>query len=242
VASAPYARYVEGMIRAFNMTLAQLPSAPFRRVFWWSALLSLATAVALWATVVWLLAETEFFGSLPVVGTWVDTAIQWTGGFAAFLLTIVLLPAFLGIFASLFLETICRAVERRYYPELAPPRDASIWEGVWTGLRFAVIIVFFNLLFLPAFIFLPGIAFWILNGILLGREYFELVAFRRLSPRDAATLRRQRRPILFAGGVVLAVVSSIPVVNLLLPLFGTAFMLHLFESFGPPRAISNKAL
>ena len=223
------------MIRAFNLTLAQLPSKPFRQVFWWSALLSLATAIVLWAVVFWLLANTEFFGSLPLVGTWVDTAIQWAGGLAAFLLTIVLLPAFLGLFASLFLETICRAVEVRYYPEMAPPRDQSIWEGVWTGLRFAAIIIVFNLLFLPAFIFLPGIAYWLLNGILLGREYYELVAFRRLAPRDAARLRRQRRPALFTGGIVIAVVASIPVINLLLPLFGTAFMLHIFQVFHADR-------
>jgi uncharacterized protein involved in cysteine biosynthesis len=237
VASTRRARYLLLMIRALNLTLAQLPSKPFRRVFWWSALLSLAAAIMLWSIVVWLLNDTEFFGSLPVVGTWVDTAIQWAGGLAAFVLTIVLLPAFLGIFASLFLEVICRAVERRYYPELTPPRDQSIWEGIWTGLRFAVIIVLFNILFLPAFILLPGVAYWLLNGILLGREYYELVAYRRLSPRDAATLRKRRRPVLFAGGIVLAVVASIPVVNLLLPLFGTAFMLHLFQSFasGPDR-------
>jgi CysZ protein len=223
------------MIRAFNLTLAQLPSKPFRQVFWWSVLLSLATGIVLWAVVLWLLTDTQFFGSLPGVGTWVDTAIQWAGGLAAFLLTIVLLPAFLGIFASLFLETICRAVERRYYPELAPPRDQSIWEGVWTGLRFAVIIVFFNILFLPAFIFLPGVAYWLLNGILFGREYYELVSYRRMSPRDAAALRRHQRVPLFIGGIVIAVIASIPVLNLLLPLFGTAFMLHIYQGISSRR-------
>lgn len=221
----------KGMIRALNMTLAQMPSKPFRQVFWWSALLSLATAVILWSVVVWLLAETTFFGSLPVVGTWIDTTIQWGGGFVAFVLTVVLLPAFLGIFASLFLEKICRAVEVRYYPDIPAPRDQSIWEAVWTGLRFAVIIVFFNLLFLPAFFILPGIAYWILNGILLGREYYELVAYRRLSPHEAAQHRKQRRPALFVAGIAIAVIASIPVVNLLLPLFGTALMLHVYQSF-----------
>ena len=196
-------------------------------------------AVALWGVVIWLLTDTQFFGSLPVVGGWVDTVIQWTGGLAAFILTIVLLPAFLGIYASLFLETICRAVERRYYPDLPVPRDQPVWEAVWTGLRFAIIIVFFNILFLPAFILLPGVAYWLLNGILFGREYYELVAFRRLSPRDAAALRRQRRGPLLIGGIVIAIVASIPILNLLLPLFGTAFMLHIFNNLSarhaPPR-------
>ena len=222
------------MIRAFNLTLAQLPSKPFRQVFWWSALLSLATAVALWTIVIWLVNETTFFGSLPLVGTWVDTGIRFAGGLAAFVITIVLLPAFLGLFASLFVETICRAVEKRYYPELAPPRDASIMESILTGLKFAVLIIVFNILFLPFFFFLPGVAYWVLNGILLGREYYELVAFRRLTPRDASKLRKQRRPKLFIGGVVIAVVASIPVLNLLLPLFGTAFMLHIYQSLAPP--------
>lgn len=223
------------MIRAFNLTLAQLPSKPFRQVFWWSALLSLATAVALWTIVIWLVNETTFFGSLPLVGTWVDTGIRFAGGLAAFVITIVLLPAFLGLFASLFVETICRAVEKRYYPELAPPRDASLMEGILTGLKFAVLIIVFNILFLPFFFFLPGVAYWALNGILLGREYYELVAFRRLTPRAAANLRKQRRPTLFFGGVVIAVVASVPILNLLLPLFGTAFMLHIYQRLAPPQ-------
>lgn len=56
------------------------------------------------------------------------------------------------------------------------------------------------------------------------------MALRRLPPKTAARLRRQKRTTLFVGGVVIAVVASIPVVNLLLPLFGTAFMLHIFQS------------
>ena len=226
------ARYVLSMIRAIYLTLAQMASRPFRQVFWWSALLSLVTAIAMTMLVSWLLFSTDMVGSLPWVGSAAETFADWLGVFAAILLTIILLPAFLGVYASLFVEKICRAVEQRYYPELPAAREQSIGEALWTGIVFGVVFIVANLIVLPLYL-VPGLNFiiyWLLNGILFGREYYELVAFRRLPPKTAARLRRQKRTTLFVGGVVIAIVASIPVVNLLLPLLGTAFMLHIFQS------------
>ena len=147
------------------------------------------------------------------------------------MLLILLLPAFVGLIASFMLEWICRAVEARYYPDLPEARSQSITEAIVIGLRFAVILILLNILLL-LLIFFPPVYFvvgWALNGYLLGREYFELVACRRLNHAEIRATRRSHGVATWLAGLVIAVIASIPIVNLFLPLFGTAFMLHTFE-------------
>jgi hypothetical protein len=80
------------------------------------------------------------------------------------------------------------------------------------------------------------------NGYLLGREYFEVVALRRL---DAAArgsvppLRSAGLPRGFDWGLL-----AVPVVNLVAPLIATAFMLHVFEALrhADPHPLTRSAL
>ena len=67
------------------------------------------------------------------------------------------------------------------------------------------------------------------NGWLLGREYFELAALRHLPPDQVQALRRRYRGRITAGGLLIALASMVPGVNLVAPLFGTAMMVHLFK-------------
>jgi len=69
-----------------------------------------------------------------------------------------------------------------------------------------------------------------LNGYMLGREYYEMAAFRRLERSQAKQLFAARRGTFTAGGVLIAILSTIPVVNLIAPIVATAFVVHLFES------------
>lgn len=214
------------MFDAFFKTLDQLPTAPFQRVLWLSIAGSLATAVILWIGLNTVLQNTDFVG----LG-WLEKTFDVLGGLAAIILLILMLPAFVGLIASLMLESICQAVEGRHYPQLPEARNQSIMEAVLIGLRFAVILILLNILILPL-IFFPPVYFvvgWIMNGYLLGREYFELVACRRLNPTEIRAMRRKHRGSIFSAGLVAALISVIPIVNLILPLFGTAFMLHTFE-------------
>src|SRR3546814_18922147 len=71
--------------------------------------------------------------------------------------------------------------------------------------------------------------FYLLNGYLLGREYFEMVAVRRLDLAGAKRLRRDFRGRVVLAGAVIAFLLTIPLVNLVTPMIATAFMLHVFE-------------
>jgi uncharacterized protein involved in cysteine biosynthesis len=72
--------------------------------------------------------------------------------------------------------------------------------------------------------------FYTLNGYLLGREYYETVALRRLSAGEAKELWRREKGRLVVAGIVITVMLTIPFLNLVAPVVATAFMLHLFES------------
>ena len=88
---------------------------------------------------------------------------------------------------------------------------------------------FFLALFL---LLIPGvnlIAFYLGNGYLLGREYFELAAMRHLPAAEARQLRQANRGLVFLCGVIIAGLASVPIVNLLTPLFATAFMVHVYK-------------
>jgi uncharacterized protein involved in cysteine biosynthesis len=56
------------------------------------------------------------------------------------------------------------------------------------------------------------------------------VAARRLDPVEARSLRRRHGRTLFIAGVLIAFLLTIPFVNLVAPVVGTAAMLHLFET------------
>lgn len=172
---------------------------------------------------------------LPVFGApWVNDGLA-----ALAAVIMLLLPFFLGapvaaFFASLFLDEIARKVEAKYYS--ADPKGSGAPRAVtlFTGLRLGLVVVTVDLVLLPFDVSLPGIAeiaTVIVNGWLLGREFFELVALRHLSRGAVDTLRRRHGGGIFAAGLFISVSTLVPVVNLLAPLFGAAFMAHLFKRY-----------
>ena len=71
-----------------------------------------------------------------------------------------------------------------------------------------------NLVALAIYLLVPPLApfvFWLVNGFLLGREYFRLVAMRRLGPEAAAALRRRHFGRIWLAGTAMAVPLSVPV-------------------------------
>ena len=80
------------------------------------------------------------------------------------------------------------------------------------------------------------ILYYGVNGYLFGREYFEIVAFRRLTPAETKRLRRRYGMRLFLAGILLTVMMTIPLVNLFAPIVAAAFMVHIFEGLRRPTA------
>jgi uncharacterized protein involved in cysteine biosynthesis len=89
-----------------------------------------------------------------------------------------------------------------------------------------------NLLALAVYLFagpLAPVVFWVVNGYLLGREYFTMVAMRRVGRAGARALRRRHAGEIWLAGTLMAAPLSVPLVNLLIPVLGAATFTHLFH-------------
>src|SRR5205809_3584692 len=223
------------MVTALFRAVGALSEPPMRRVVALSVAFAMLTFAMLWLAVAATLYHTAFFDS-PLLN-WL---VNLLGGLAVLGLTWLLFPAAVTLIMSFYLERVAAAVEAVDYPGRGPPRGQSVGEIVSITLRLTLLTLLLNLLALPVYLLVPGINLFLflsLNGYLLGREYFEVVALRRLDPAAAKAARNRFGLRVFLGGVMIAALFSLPFVNLVTPVIATAFMVHVFEAL--PRLESH---
>lgn len=216
------------MFTALVRGFGQLSDPPVRRLLGWCVATSALALVAAVAALSWVLGRAELFAT-----GWLNGLIQILGTLGAVVLAWLLLPALVLAVSGLFLDQVVGAVERRWYPHLPASRPVPWLTDLGNSLGIALVAVLLNLLALPLYLLLPGanlLLYYALNGYLLGRQYFEMVALRHLSREEARRLRTTVPMKLFWAGVAFAFLSSIPLVNLLLPVIATATMVHLFAA------------
>jgi CysZ protein len=220
---------------AFFRALGQLGDRRFRRVVILGVLLALALLFAVYALflqLVWWLSPDQI--DLPVIGpvTGMDTLLGWTSVLFMIGLSVFLMVPVASAFTGFFLEDVTDAVEDRHYPQLSPGTPLSFAEGLRQSVNFLGVVVAVNIGALFVYPFLgPAIplAFWAVNGFLLGREYFSLVALRRLPPSEVKAMRRRNRWTLWAAGTLMAAPLSVPILNLVIPVLGVATFTHLYH-------------
>lgn len=223
------------IFRDFLRALAQIEDPRFLRVL----LLGLAATVALlcfcYGLVLWGIdAVSPETLRLPGVGeiTWFGDLLHWASLLMLLALSIVLMVPVASAITAFFLDDVVDAVEARHYPDLPAPRRQSFWEGLReTIVYFAILLGANFMLLVPYVAFPPAIPFLFygVNGLLLAREYFNLVALRRLPPPEARALRRKNWLSVWAAGVLMALPLSIPFLNLTIPILGAATFCHLFH-------------
>ena len=216
------------MLNALYRAVHALSMPPLRRIVAQSLGLAILTFAFLWLAAAGVLYNAVFFEWRPL--NWL---IDVMGGLAVLGLSWLFFPAVVTLIMSLFLERVAAAVEALDYPGYGAPRRQSIREVLGGMLRLTALTLLLNLLALPAYLLLPGInlfLFLALNGYLLGREYFEMVALRRLDPAATRAVRNRFGLRVFLGGMVIAALFALPLVNFVTPVIATAFMLHVFEA------------
>ncbi|HEX5077509.1 MAG TPA: EI24 domain-containing protein [Geminicoccaceae bacterium] len=227
------------MLKALILSLRQLSDPAIRRVLARCLLLAVLTFALLIGAVGWGLGALD-----PTSLAWLNETLPWVGSLVAVVLAWFLFPLAIAATLGLFADEVIEAVERRHYPELPPAPGMSLVQSTFGAVRFALVAIALNLLALPLYL-LPGanlIVYVALNGYLLGREYFEQVAQRRLAWRSVATLRRAARGRLWWAGVWIAALLTVPVLNLIAPVLATCFMVHVFEGLRRGRAAERLRL
>ena len=133
--------------------------------------------------------------------------------------------------AGLFLDDVAETVERESYPLDPPGRAVPAIAALIMALKFFLVVILGNLVALMLLL-VPGVnigAFFIVNGYLLGREFFEFAAMRFRPEAEAKALRRKYAGTVFLAGLVIAAFLAVPLLNLLTPLFAAAMMVHLHK-------------
>ncbi len=205
---------------------SQIFTPPFRRVMWRS--LGLTAAVLVLAGIGLDRLAVSYIHVGPAWLSYVLSAVVALGLVVGL---IVLAPPTTSLVASFYLDDIATIVERSIDPHGPPGRPLPLGPSIALGVRFALLSIVVNLVVLALTIF-TGVglaAFFVLNGYLLGREYFELAAMRHASAEEARALFDRHMLEVFAAGAIVAVLVAIPVVNLLTPLFATAYLTRVYK-------------
>jgi uncharacterized protein involved in cysteine biosynthesis len=207
-------------------SVAQITDPAFLGALLLSLACSAAVFLALHLGVLWAVHR-----ALALHG-WLAWGVDLLGGVGAWLLGLWLfLPLAAGI-ATLFIDRVARAVERRYYPMLPPAPGTSLLAALADGLALAWRILLLSLLALVLALLLPGIGLllaWGIGGYAIGRGLFMTVALRRLDRRAAELLYIANRPAVLVQGGVMALAGYLPGFNLLIPVLGTAAMVHVLD-------------
>jgi CysZ protein len=215
----------------FSKALGQMGDPKFRGVLFRGVGLTVLLLAGMTWGVQWLLPDSV---SLPWFGPieWLSSLLSGFVLVAMIGLSVILMMPVASVFTGLFLEQVVEAVESKYYPNLAPAQPFSVAEILLDSLAFLGLLILVNLLALIVYLLstlAAPLVFWAVNGLLLGREYFQMVAMRRLGRKGAKALRARNRGQIWLAGALMAVPLTIPVVNLVVPILGIATFTHLFH-------------
>ncbi|MCY1742378.1 sulfate transporter family protein [Ensifer sp. SL37] len=225
------------ILDAARLSLANLFAPETRSVFWKVLGLTILALVALgfavrevfiWLALPWI--DTLMPGT-PVWAGWLTFVLGIFASLGLALALALLLAPVTALIAGFFLDDVADVIEKRDYPNEPPGRPLPLGEAVAGSLKFLGVVILGNLLAL-VLLLVPGVnlvAFFLVNGYLLGREFFEFAAMRYRAPTEARLFREKHRSTVFLAGLLLAGFLAVPFVNLLTPLFAAGLMVHLHK-------------
>ncbi len=224
------------ILASFLKAIAQLPDRRFRNVLWRGIGLTIALLVGLYAGLLWIIEWlTAEPINLPGVGevTWLGDLLGWGSLGLIIVMSIFLMVPVASAITSLFLDEVAQAVEDKHFPSLPEVPHVSFWDGARDTVNFLGVLVAANIFAFILYALFPFAAifiFYALNGFLLGREYFQLAAMRRVGRARAKELYKQHQPRIWLAGCLMAVPLSFPLVNLVIPILGAATFTHLYHA------------
>jgi CysZ protein len=225
------------IFHAARLAVANLFAAETRSVFWKVLGLTILVLVGLWlalrSTFITLVFPwiASFFPALPDWAGWLSFVFLVLAGIGLALGLALLLSPVTALIAGLFLDDVAEVIEKRDYPEDTPGAAMPLASALVSSIKFLGVVIAGNIVAV-LLLFVPGvnlIAFFLVNGYLLGREFFEFAAMRFRSPEEARLFRAKHATTVFLAGLVIAAFLAIPIVNLLTPLFAAGMMVYLHK-------------
>ena len=219
----------------FLRSIAQFDDPKFRRVLWRGLGLTIVLLAAACLLVIY--GVNQLLSSALVAGvigdqSWLGSLFNIGGVLLTIALSIWVMVPVASAIIALFLDEVAQAVEARHYPHLPKQAAAKLQDQILVSIRFLGLLILANIgalilsMILP---FLGPVVFWATNGYLMGREYFQMAAMRRLPRAQAQELLRRHQGSIWRAGILMAIPLTIPLVGLFIPILGAATFTHLFE-------------
>ena len=225
------------ILDAARLSLINLFAPETRSVFWKVLGLTILVLVGLWlalrqtfVSVVWPWFAV-YMPDVPDWAGWLTLVAAIFAGVGLALALALLIAPITALIAGLFLDDVAEVVEKRDYSVDLAGQAMPLGQAIIGSLQFLGVVMAGNLLAL-LLLFVPGInliAFFLVNGYLLGREFFEFAAMRFRTPPEARAFRSKHRGTVFLAGLLIAGFLAVPIVNLLTPLFAAGLMVHLHK-------------
>ena len=219
----------------FLKSVAQFDDPKFRRVLWRGLGLTIVLLIAACLLVnfgINQLLSSAWAANLIGDQSWLGALINIGGVLFTIALSIWLMVPVTSAIIALFLDEVAQAVEARHYPHLPKQTATKLQEQILVGIRFLGILLLANVGALILSMIVPLLApfvFWATNGYLMGREYFQMAAMRRMPRAQAQELYQRHQGSIWTAGILMAIPMSIPLVGLFIPILGAATFTHQFE-------------
>lgn len=219
----------------FLKSVAQFDDPKFRRVLWRGMGLTIALLIAACLLVnfgINQLLSSAWAANLIGDQSWLGALINIGGVLFTIALSIWLMVPVTSAIIALFLDEVAQAVEARHYPHLPKQTATKLQDQILVGIRFFGILLLANIGALILSMIVPLLApfvFWATNGYLMGREYFQMAAMRRMPRAQAQELFQRHQGSIWTAGILMAIPMSIPLVGLFIPILGAATFTHQFE-------------
>jgi len=198
-------------------------TTPFRRALWKTLGLTFALLALAWAAVHKLIITSA---ALPY--PWAASALSIVSGVGLVASLAYLITPVSFLVAGYFFDELALSAEQALASGEMPGRAPPFSQSLWLSIKFSAVSLVVNLAALLIWL-IPGAnaaVFLGANAYLSGRGYFELAASRHLAMSEVHRLRKLNGLRLFGAGLVIAALLAVPIINLLTPLFATAFMVR----------------
>ena len=219
----------------FLKSVAQFDDPKFRRVLWRGLGLTIVLLIAACLLVnfgINQLLSSAWAANLIGDQSWLGALINIGGVLFTIALSIWLMVPVTSAIIALFLDEVAQAVEARHYPHLPKQTATKLQDQILVGIRFLGILLLANVGALILSMIVPLLApfvFWATNGYLMGREYFQMAAMRRMPRAQEQELFQRHQGSIWTAGILMAIPMSIPLVGLFIPILGAATFTHQFE-------------
>ncbi|MBB4144024.1 sulfate transporter family protein [Rhizobium rhizoryzae] len=226
------------ILEAARLSLVNLFAPETRSVFWKVLGLTILVLIGLWFALreIFALYIWPYFAQLmptvPDWAGWLTFLFAIVAGIGLALGLALLIAPITALIAGLFLDDVAEVVEKRDYASDTPGTALPLGRAILESVQFLGVVIVGNIIAL-FLLFIPGVnlvAFFLVNGYLLGREFFEFAAMRFRTPPEAKAFRQKHKGTVFLAGLLIAAFLAIPFVNLLTPLFAAGLMVHLHKA------------